>query len=683
MSRLETMASPDGSPNDRPGCQPKFFVVYYLDTKLTKKEAKRTVTLDDVKNYVGKEQIFYDVAFKTNGDDIVYKAAQVMAEGETAEEAERKYDDKRPSRTTLDLSVVEDIIEKRTSTPVSSKYDIKMKNNLKDMFEPYFEDDGEKMSEDEQKLRKVTDDDRALIKEVQAKHRLNFGDEKGESPPENLQSWQDKLIQLVMSAPDKEAAIARLHASVNQKVQENENQNNDHPQESGEFNPRAGPSSMTEWEPWDSLGQSDDTMDGVAPLADDGGNGELGMNPQPNSTNDDVHKNDSANSEDKWKSPMKRQNSDALIESDDFPINRETSKKSKGMVGAPRSKMMPTIESETQDQVNESVDTTNDINEKSAVDNQTNSSTKHVDTRNPSSKPHNDKFAIMRRREENHQMKEKNNREKKRDCMESDEGSRKRQKFEERRTEKHKKKLKNACYKKKSQRSKKVKKQKKEVKKAEPTKFDVDYFTREEKECMAEAEKTLRQENESRENFSKFPVDIEGHDEPVWMFHLCFGIVIKLDAWNNCCAGTPEKFMYELCKCVWTTEELGNRTLDLARAKNIPGRSPRKRLSPLKWACVKKSYHHHVKKTVKKKRRPQYLDYTYWRPAVRRAINKCLTDVKETIATRSTEGVAEERTPVEVVASTSGSTGYRSGAETDADESYSSDSSNSSSSDSE
>ncbi|KAJ8665297.1 hypothetical protein QAD02_006959, partial [Eretmocerus hayati] len=443
MSRLETMASPDGSPNDRPGCQPKFFVVYYLDTKLTKKEAKRTVTLDDVKNYVGKEQIFYDVAFKTNGDDIVYKAAQVMAEGETAEEAERKYDDKRPSRTTLDLSVVEDIIEKRTSTPVSSKYDIKMKNNLKDMFEPYFEDDGEKMSEDEgsgssweksrnelkscgagsptddcsertddsdhgkkhnkknkkkikkkqrrrsqsesdepdkgkkkkhskgqvkdkQKLRKVTDDDRALIKEVQAKHRLNFGDEKGESPPENLQSWQDKLIQLVMSAPDKEAAIARLHASVNQKVQENENQNNDHPQESGEFNPRAGPSSMTEWEPWDSLGQSDDTMDGVAPLADDGGNGELGMNPQPNSTNDDVHKNDSANSEDKWKSPMKRQNSDALIESDDFPINRETSKKSKGMVGAPRSKMMPTIESETQDQVNESVDTTNDINEKSA-----------------------------------------------------------------------------------------------------------------------------------------------------------------------------------------------------------------------------------------------------------------------------------------------------------------------------
>ncbi|KAJ8665942.1 hypothetical protein QAD02_007604 [Eretmocerus hayati] len=300
----------------------KFFVVLFLDPKLTKKEVRRTVPVGDFKNYMGPDEQFNYVAHRAHGKDIVNKAAQIMAWGGTAKEAEESDAKKRESITTLNLSFIEDDIQERNPTPVAPRQDIEMKNtdsnsavessseeevpeltrskkkqrssrkslsDTEDVSESPVKskNNGEKKKKSTRKrramnkTREVTEADGFFLESVKARHSLKFDDD-GELPLKgDVPFWQSKLIELVQNAPNKAAAIAKLKEHIEKRTVSDvlpQNKSLKSKDESIQKMKRKYS---------ESVNANDDLIDGVVPFPDDGGDEEI---PSPKETIEREHR---------------------------------------------------------------------------------------------------------------------------------------------------------------------------------------------------------------------------------------------------------------------------------------------------------------------------------------------------------------------------------------------------------
>ncbi|KAJ8676162.1 hypothetical protein QAD02_011948 [Eretmocerus hayati] len=79
--------------------------------------------------------------------------------------------------------------------------------------------------------------------------------------------------------------------------------------------------------------------------------------------------------------------------------------------------------------------------------------------------------------------------------------------------------------------------------------------------------------------------------DKVSMKHLMFGLSITLEAWNSFKSKNPSKFARDLARALWADEKLANRAVDITRvAGQLNFQSPRKTLTPKKWACIRLLY---------------------------------------------------------------------------------------------
>ena len=75
------------------------------------------------------------------------------------------------------------------------------------------------------------------------------------------------------------------------------------------------------------------------------------------------------------------------------------------------------------------------------------------------------------------------------------------------------------------------------------------------------------------------------------MFHLCYGVSILYSEWKTIKDKEDSKFIRSLAECIWSTEVLMNRALDVRKiTSRLPDRSPVHPCTPKKLGVMKSKY---------------------------------------------------------------------------------------------
>ncbi|KAJ8677779.1 hypothetical protein QAD02_013566 [Eretmocerus hayati] len=119
--------------------------------------------------------------------------------------------------------------------------------------------------------------------------------------------------------------------------------------------------------------------------------------------------------------------------------------------------------------------------------------------------------------------------------------------------------------------------------------------------------KEFKQAEEGKQPMTSYTETIPETNSVVPTFHMHNGVTMHQVTWDNIQELIGTAFFRAMINVVWPTREMGNRALDVSRARQIYGRSPRKEFTPRKVACVKDVFVEHVDKLAMKEKKKRKL----------------------------------------------------------------------------